>query len=459
MILHTLGMKLSKEQEAMIFSDTGWKRLIAGPGSGKTTVIIHRILNLIEMGMDPGRILAITFTRKAAGEMLTRLQHSLFSANKNRQGILRLNYSERGKTTPWIGTFHSLAFGILKNQSGIRTKKILSEKESKSLKLEIGLGFRGRSKNIPLSGWIFKSESSHPLPDRDLRSDFQEALKREKKKRGLLEFGDFIPMVIDQWDLDPGKCIEFQEKYDAILVDEFQDTDPVQVDFLRRIVRKGSEFCAVGDDWQAIYGFRGGFVKSLLNFDDYFPNSKKYSLKKNYRSAPSIVNFSNKLLALNKEKINKKMDSGDRPGFEPGFLFFRTRGELGRWFEKNLLMTELGKIYGGNLFKNKSIAILVRENQYILGLESLVSRYGNIQVLTIHKSKGLEFDIVVLAGIEEGIFPSRDNDIEEERRLLFVAATRARELLLFCIIPGNGHPERGFWRELGIGFLRRRENS
>jgi DNA helicase-2/ATP-dependent DNA helicase PcrA len=422
-------------------------------------VIIQRICYLIQKGVPPHRILAVTFTRKAAGEMKTRVVKYLGNIPENSEGERHFSYSNHNPHLPWIGTFHSLALAILKKNQALGKFKIIGRDESRAFRWQIAREFLCDAGTLPLGQWIFEERDTPQQSGPALQRKFFDKLERQKKLHGYLEYHDFVKKVLHFWQNDSQQLKNFQNSYDAILVDEFQDTNPEQLEFVRQFLLMGHDFLAVGDDYQGIYGFRGSSIQSFIRFERFFPGSKYYKLKNNYRSTKNIVHLCNKILKLNRQKIDKKMVSQSVMGVRPGFIFFQNRNVLVDFFRNGFpsrldpdgRIPMLGAMNKGLA---KSAVILVRLNYLKDKIQSALGTESPWQVLTIHQSKGLEFDIVLVAGIEEGIFPHRDSDIEEERRLLFVAASRARENLYFAIIPGDGGMEHGFWRELGIGYLR-----
>ncbi len=306
--------KLSDEQKAAVTDHGRPLMIVAGAGTGKTTVLTARILYLIESGLArPEEILALTFTDKAAREMSERLDHAL----------------PEGRTGVEVGTFHALCDRLLRRHAleiGLDANfSVLSSAQAKLLLRESLFALpleKYRPRHDPLSylsalarhfdkakneglrvddylGWVEKlgrtlDESSDPADlDRFQRQKelaesyrvYQELLAA----RGYLDFGDLLLTTLDLLAASPHLLSSLRERYRYILVDEFQDTNRTQFELVRRLAGDGTRLTVVGDDDQAIYSFRGASLANVLSFTEVFPGAHQAILRQNYRSLQPIL--------------------------------------------------------------------------------------------------------------------------------------------------------------------------
>ena len=363
-------------------------QLVAGAGSGKTTTLIQTLASGIESGFDPDKICLITFTRKAAKEMLERMH------TKN----LRAGY---------VGTMHALGYRLVKSSPGF-DKRILLHRE-KILNEILRFEFKHYSHipaEIVLRGSILKEEERRGLLN---------AYETYKMQRNLIDLDDLI--------LEGTRILKNNPErfpFSCVLVDEFQDTSPDQMDFIRSM--PFTRLFVVGDDWQSIYKFRGADVGIALNFNKSFEGVKRLFLTDNFRSQSRIVSLGNKAIKLSKSYIRKKLKAHKSKSARPLCHIARQSDDI----------SSIWKLYLDKYFirsKSRPLMVLVRTNYLRKLLEE--NAPGDISVMTIHSSKGMEFDNVLIFGIADSVFPHRWNDFNEEVRLLYVAITRAKNNLEF----------------------------
>ena len=455
---------LDEFQESAVKAEASQLLITAGPGSGKTTVLTKRIAYMInEQHIPAENCLAITFTRKAAGEMKERLSKLLGEKSAG------LN----------IHTFHSLCFSILKENYetlGLSEDFRVISKEEKSL------------------------------------------YKEDEIPENLLEFDDLITLTLKLFNENPDILNHYKERFKYFSVDEYQDIDENQYELIKLLVPSDGNILAIGDPNQAIYGFRGGSAKFFNNFKTDYPNAQVISLKNNYRSTNTIVNASNQMIEtfniISKyDKPHEKitihtaptdkaeaefivstienmigghsffsLDSDRSEGqaedysFSDFAILYRTSTQLKPILEalqrsgmpyvklSNDLLCENKHIR--NLLQNLSSELAVKEQlfnpngeiddyifKYLVNLaerfptkeefihevsllteaDTLDERADRISLMTLHASKGLEFKCVFIAGLENGILPlyraKTEEEISEEKRLLYVGMTRAEERL------------------------------
>jgi len=300
----------------------GIVRVLAAPGSGKTRTLTHRIAYLIAVkGIPPDRILALTFTRKAAKEMKDRLKKLIGAKNARRL---------------WCSTFHALCFKILQKE-GIKFK--LLEEKRRLLLLKHALAASGAELNLKeaeqfiglaknnlrlLEDMANEARLSPVIAEKYAVYKFYEEKKRQE---GLFDFDD---LQIETWRLfkhRPDILKKYQHQFIHILVDEVQDVNKVQFELLRLLVPPQNNLFVVGDDAQAIYHFRGAVPQYILQFEHYFPQAKTIKLEQNYRSTQHIVNLSNRLMAHSQLKISKQIWTNNKEGTPPRIIAAANREE------------------------------------------------------------------------------------------------------------------------------------
>ena len=304
-------MKYNKAQIEAIEHVNGPMMVLAGPGSGKTSVITGRTCRLIERGISPFSILVVTFTRAAAAEM--------------RQRFLLVTES-RGKGVTF-GTFHGIFYGILRNTFHLSGANILSGEEKDALLKEIiNTNYKGGEKEADLPAAVAREISSvkesrlslehfysGTLPEKTFRKVYEqyEGWKRENQK---LDFDDIIFQCHRLLKARPDILSRWQEKFQYILIDEFQDISPMQYEVIRMLAAPRNNLFIVGDDDQSIYRFRGANPGIMLHFPKDFPETKQVVLQMNYRSTPEIVASAGAVIAHNKKRFPKDIQAVRAPG-------------------------------------------------------------------------------------------------------------------------------------------------
>ena len=488
---------LDEEQLTAVNSEEKQLLIVAGPGSGKTTVLTRRIAHLIsDKNLKPENCLAITFTRRAAQEMRTRLAKLLGESAAN------LN----------IHTFHSLCFDILKENY----------------------------------------EAAGLNPDFRVMSEQEKELCTDPQLlENTLNFDELITLTVKLLEENPEITTGYRERFQYVSVDEYQDIDENQYKLIRLLVPTDGRICVIGDPNQAIYGFRGGDSKFFKNFTQDYPEAKTVNLKNNYRSTGNIVNASNQMIqefnivsmydkphdkitihtaptdkaeaefvASTIEKLIGghslfSIDSDRSTGQECEYSFsdfailYRTSSQLPPLIEA-LQRTGMPFVAVSNepLCEKKPVHKLlsclnteedvdvqlsrlkddfadkIEDNiwNFLINLaqtyrgkedfihevsmaneaDTLDKRADRITLMTLHSSKGLEFKCVFITGLEDGILPlyraKEEDEIEEERRLLYVGMTRAEERLF--LTRAQKRKWQGMIRELPISqFLEKIEND
>jgi DNA helicase II / ATP-dependent DNA helicase PcrA len=320
--LEELLQNLNNNQKEAVLYNTGPSLVIAGAGSGKTRVLTHKIACLIREGFQPWSILALTFTNKAAKEMKERIASLI-----NPESASRL----------WMGTFHSIFFRILRNEaeaigypSGFT---IYDTSDSKSLIKtiikEMGLddkiykvgAVQGRisaAKNDLISVEAYASNSDWVKQDILSKKPLIKEIYRRYVERcrmaNAMDFDDLLFNTNILFRDFPQILATYQERFQFILVDEYQDTNFSQYLIVKKLAERHHRVCVVGDDSQSIYSFRGANIENILNFKNTYPEGKLFKLEQNYRSTKTIVNAANSLIEKNKGQIQKRVFSEQDQG-------------------------------------------------------------------------------------------------------------------------------------------------
>jgi DNA helicase II / ATP-dependent DNA helicase PcrA len=338
--------------------------ILAGAGTGKTRVITTRICHLLSKGVRPDSILAVTFTNKAANEMRERVGSMVAKAKAS-------------KLT--ISTFHSLCVRILRRdierlgykhnftiytqseQSGLM-KRIIVKCAAHGEKLDadtaISLLSRQRNKGVP----------ADPNPQA-LIHDVGREYHRQMKLLNAVDFDDLLILAEKLLRDFPDVASAWQARYDHIMVDEFQDTNKLQMDLLRRLTGPHRNICVVGDDDQSIYGFRGAEISNILEFERHFPNPTVVTLEENYRSTNPILNTANGVIRNNRERRPKKLWSA-REGAEP----VRLISMPGDKEEAEFIVEEIELLKGREQLQFDDFALLFRTNNQIRPFEENMRR-------------------------------------------------------------------------------------
>ena len=308
---------LNPEQRQAVTTIKGPVLVLAGAGSGKTRVLTHRIAYLISSGVKPEQILALTFTNKAANEMRERVQKLLQAANHKLQP----------KNFPFIGTFHSLGAYILRTNSknlGIpRHFSILDGEESlaviKTALKELELNpaqfqpakiqsFISQQKNELLNpADLVRDSKGNSEFFLKVCSQIWERYEEQLKKQQALDFDDLIAKTVLLFQSHPNVLNKYQNQWKYIHIDEYQDTNRSQYLMTNLLAKKHKNLCVVGDEDQSIYSFRGADFRNILSFEKDYPEAKVIALETNYRSAQTILDAANAVIAKNKLRKPKRL--------------------------------------------------------------------------------------------------------------------------------------------------------
>jgi DNA helicase-2/ATP-dependent DNA helicase PcrA len=427
---------LNPQQEEAVFFDhekDGAVLVLAGAGSGKTTVLTRRAAYV--MAGKPAGVLALTFTADAAREMEGR-------ARKLSEAAAACSFR----------TFHAFAFGLIR--SGWDGRPNWSR-----------LGFSACPEVLdpaPRRAWLAAAARDLGLEDpmdrleRRVAAPFAAAQNPEtpggpedplrKRFRAHLlasasvAFDDMVTLALRLLESHPDVLAGLRASIDHVLVDEFQDTSPDQMELVRLILGGRSNLFLVGDDDQSIYGFRGANPGNVAAALEAFPGMRVLKLETNYRSSAPIVAYANAIFAGKPEALRKTLRAGRAVAAEPVRILVHGDGmEQARWMAaemeglraRGLAWSDMAILYRLNVLEPYYRSLLAR----LLGAEAA----GQVTLKSVHGAKGLEYPAVFFVGLEDGILPYRrageelaPESLEEERRIFYVGVTRAERHLYLC---------------------------
>jgi DNA helicase II / ATP-dependent DNA helicase PcrA len=459
---------LNAAQLAAVTATDGPVLVVAGPGTGKTHTMVRRIAYLIHLGINPGSILAVTFTNRAAREMKERTE-ALLGGNAGAM---------------FIGTFHLLGLRIIQDN---RTDDfvICSRDDQIELLKPLVSGSTRKARQAVAKISRIKScldddtkiaagqEERSGLAD-DMMGIY-EAYQFALRQRNALDFDDLILTPVKMLG-DPGIAQALKDRFRYIMVDEYQDINPSQYRLLRLMTNSASNLCAVGDSDQAIYAFRGADIGNFLNFEKDYPRVTRIMLSESYRSTGTIIHASNALIRNNKKRIEKTLFTAREQGMPISVLDAsddRAEGEaivreieerMGGTSHLQMRQNRGGRDYTGCSYRFSDFAVIYRTNAQARALEesfstsgipyqvigrrngakpgerdeaiaylrSLIgdeedcgprdsggresklldktdffdSRADAVALMTMHMAKGLEFPVVFIVGADEGLIPS-----------------------------------------------------
>ena len=435
----------SKSQQKAIEHTGGICLVTAGPGSGKTTVIVSRVLRLFRE-LKRRDILVITYTRAAAEEMERRFR----KLAGMEQGALR------GVT---FGTFHAVFLHLLKERQegrGLRTASAADCRGAMLRALRAVPEWKDSAEELaePMLREVSRLKNGLPSAQpgaEELRLRYD----RELSAAGCIDFDDMLVLSLSVLERDRDFLSRIRERWHFVLVDEFQDINPLQYRLLKLLCTEDTDLFCVGDDDQSIYSFRGSDSSIMLRFPKDWPGCRVLALSENYRCSGTVVRASARLIRRNRKRFKKRLRA-KRPGGTP----IEVRGFTERREEAlaALRLIEAAR----KRAPGESIAVLTRTHRAGLPFAKVCLEQGRGEYVkflqTFHGAKGLEFGRVIILGANEGVTPfgkDREGDtLEEERRMFYVAVTRAAEHLHIFYTKDGYNSRKGvsrFVKEL-LGF-------
>ena len=315
--------ELNPEQLRAVKHESGPLLILAGAGSGKTKTLTHRIAYLVsQKNIWPSHILAVTFTNKAAKEMRQRLAVLLHENPDDRWFM------------PWMGTFHSICVRILRMDGmalGLDKRFVIYDTDDqlslikqimkthnmtdRDIKPRSVLAAISRAKNDMIDPEAYAASASSPVQQR-IAALFQ-AYEKALRQAAALDFDDLLLKVVELFKTHPDIRQKWQQQFQHILIDEYQDTNTVQYTLIKLLVGPERNLSVVGDDAQSIYSFRGADYTNILNFERDFPGAVVIKLEQNYRSTGSILHLANSLIQHNVNRTDKNLWTNSGDGAEP----------------------------------------------------------------------------------------------------------------------------------------------
>ncbi|VXA91999.1 MULTISPECIES: DNA helicase II [unclassified Pseudomonas] len=361
---------LNPAQHHAVTTPPGHQLVLAGAGSGKTRVLVHRIAFLIQrLDVSPHSILSVTFTNKAAAEMRHRIEDVL-------------GHAPAGM---WVGTFHGLAHRLLRahwKEAGLAENfQILdSDDQQRLIKRVIrDLGLDEQRWPAKQAQWFINGQKDEGIRPQGIQASgdlflatmrsIYEAYEAACARTGVIDFAELLLRALDLWRDNAGLLEHYQRRFRHILVDEFQDTNAVQYAWLRFLAKGGESLMVVGDDDQSIYGWRGAKIENIQQFDSDFADAEIIRLEQNYRSTANILNAANALIANNQGRLGKELrtDVGDG---EPLALY----AAFNEHDEARYVVETIEDALRKDGLKRSEIAILYRSNAQSRVLEEALLR-------------------------------------------------------------------------------------
>lgn len=368
--------ELNEVQREAVMNIEGPTLIVAGPGSGKTRVLTYRIAYLLQNGISPFSILALTFTNKASEEMRNRIE----------------SISGTNARSLFMGTFHSVFARILRVEAqrlgypsnftiydtedsrslikSIVKERNLDDKLYKANQIQYRIS-SAKNALITPEEYILDPEltTEDKTTKRPETGSIYKAYCERCYKSGAMDFDDLLVKTHEILNTFPEVLYKYQHKFRYVLIDEFQDTNPLQYAIVKRIADAFQNITVVGDDAQSIYAFRGATIDNILNFENDFPELKIFKLEQNYRSTQHIVNAANKLIQHNKNQIKKEIWTSNNEGEKIKVVRSPSDKEEGRFVAESIQEIKMRE----QLY-NKDFAILYRTNAQSRAFEESLRR-------------------------------------------------------------------------------------
>ena len=411
--------ELNDDQKKAVLHKNGPLIVIAGAGSGKTRVLTYRIVHLINEGVDPFNILALTFTNKAAKEMKKRISQSVGdSIAKN----------------IWMGTFHSVFARILRSEAsfiGYPTSFTIydtqdSERLVSNIIKELKLNKDNykakqiRNRISSLKNNFISPEKYYSVPELveqdkiSKREEFVTIYKRYNDrcfKASAMDFDDLLLKTNELLNKFPEILSKYQDKFRYIMVDEYQDTNYSQYLIIKSLSDRYENLCVVGDDSQSIYSFRGANIDNILNFKKHYPNCSTYKLEQNYRSSNNIVQCANSLIKKNQFKLDKTIWTSNEDGDKILVNKSQTDSDEGRFIASSIFQEK-----NNEYLDNSSFAVLYRTNAQSRSIEDALRKinieYQVFGGLSFYQRKEIK-DVLAYLRLTQN-----QNDEESFRRII-----------------------------------------
>ncbi len=428
---------LNAEQRAPVLAEGGPMLVIAAAGTGKTRTLIYRVACLVERGIDPRSILLLTFTNKAANEMLDRAR---MLVGNMVSGL-------------WGGTFHHVANRILRFHAGALgytsdytimdrddsqrllrdciTVLDLRDKHFPKPRVLLGMFALTANRQCPLEELAEERFENHPVNPEDIVAVHNLYQKRKKEMNSM----DFDDLLVNAWQiLKQEKQIlkNYSERFQHILVDEYQDTNLIQSELIDMLAGHHGNLMVVGDDFQSIYSWRGADFKNIMSFPDRYPNTRIFKLETNYRSVPEVLDVANACIQCNPEQFQKTLKSTREHSKKPTVVSLADGRQQALFVTSHIKsLMEKGEILS-------DIAIIYRSHYHALELQFELTRAQIPYIIT----SGMRF-------FEQ----AHIKDVCTILRLLNNHNDELSFIRLLCLLPRVGEKTaRKIWRALHAHF-------
>lgn len=366
---------LNTEQLAAALGPDGPALVLAAAGTGKTRTLVYRVAYLAERGIPPDRILLLTFTNRAAREMLERAE----------------NLAGPGISGVWGGTFHHMANRILRRHAPALNYRsdytILDRDDSRTLVRDCLRDLKLDRKDFPkrdvllalfssaanTEGSVVRlAEDRFADTDVDLADVARVHEKYEEKKRALdaMDFDDMLVNCLKLLRERPDVCAGYQERFAHVLVDEYQDTNTIQAELVDRLAEQRRNLLVVGDDFQSIYAWRGADFRNIMSFPERYREARTYKLETNYRSVPEILAVANTCIAGNPEQFQKELRPTREAYHKPRLVRVRD-GEA----QARHVVDEIRELRRSG-YKYREMAVLYRAHFHAMELQMTLTREG-----------------------------------------------------------------------------------
>ncbi len=433
--------RMDPQQKAAVQAGDGVVQVIAPAGSGKTTVLIQRVRELLRRGTPARKILCMSFNRDATVEIRQRLMKA------GVEGVV-------------VRSFHGMGLAILKTENRLRQNigglgeiqldqiinQVISDHSTSSGPPISATEARNIISNYKLSAMISSSEALKQAsdPGQQLAAELFHRYEQKLRRLNLLDFDDLVANSVSLLQSNREVRHRWQNQFHRLLVDEYQDIEPSQALLVGILAAPQDSLFCVGDEDQCIYAWRRATVQRIIELDQVYPGLERHALTRNYRCGKCITNASRKLIRHNKVRFNKPLLAGAKIKGKIVVASFATRAA--------------GAATAARLIHEadpQKIVLLARTSRLLEEVKSASARLftseSPVELATIHAAKGREWDRVIIYGADEGQTPhgkGQDEDsIEDERRLFYVAMTRAKWRLEIICTKGR---ESRFLREAGL---------
>lgn len=368
---------LNEQQQEAVLTTEGPVLVIAGAGSGKTRLLVHRIAYLIkEKKVSPRSVLAVTFTNKAAEEMKERIRKLLGDDFRR----IPQNSKYGSGNQPWVGTFHHICVRILRaeiEKLGYKksfvifddsdqlalVKKIMKKKEISPEQFNpramLSVISKAKGELMRVEDYI----SGESRFERVVALVF-EAYQKNLKENNALDFDDILQKTVELFQNFPETLEKYQNIFRYILVDEYQDTNRAQYVLVNLLSERHRNLCVVGDDWQSIYAFRGADVRNILDFENDYPEAKVVKLEKNYRSTQKILDAAHGVISKNIRRKDKKLWTDNAGGHD--IVVYKASDELD---EAEFIVREIGRLAAEEALGLNEFVVLYRTNAQSRAIE------------------------------------------------------------------------------------------